>query len=154
MRDPVYRSFLRRAAEDVRAINADSDRVRLAADTPGELCDRYAGHFSGIEHLECSAADGVRVTSEPISFALFIPEDYLRSTDPNLQFRVARAYSPVLHPNIRGSLVCLGEGFFPGTPLRALVEQLHLIFSSHVFATQDALSIRACDQPKKNPWLQ
>ena len=48
----MYRSFLRRAAEDVVAINADSDRVRLAADTtPGELCDRYAGHFSGIEHL-------------------------------------------------------------------------------------------------------
>ena len=85
----------------------------------------------------------MRRSTDPISFAVRFPEDYLRSVDPDLQFRVARVHTSIQHPNIRGSLVCLGSQFYPGTPLRALIEQVYGIFASQIYATDHPFSSEA-----------
>ena len=145
MSDAVYNAFLRNAAEEADRVNADSDLVRLAPDESGGSPPRaYLGRFeSGIEYFARSAPGTVRRSTDPISFAVRFPEDYLRSVDPDLQFRVVRVYTSIQHPNLRGSLVCLGPEFYPGTPLRPLIEQVYGIFSSQVYATDHAFSAEA-----------
>ena len=171
MSDPVYRAFLRRAARDAEQINANSDVVRLSPDPAGGAApSTYAGVFAeGIAHFApprdvlsrprdisprprdatpdaTSRREGApRVSTDAIPFLIRLPHDYLRSHDPNLQFRVVRTLAPLLHPNVHGGLVCLGPLFYPGTPLLALIEQVYGIVSSQIFATQDAFSRSARD---------
>ncbi len=139
-RDPVYAAFLKTAAADAAAINAGSDTVRLAAvPGSGEPPVAYDGVLRDVEHFE-RAADGTVVpTTAPVRFRLTFEPDYLRSSDPRLQFRVARVYGPLVHPNVSGSLVCLGDSFRPGTSLRGVVDHLYRIVAGRVKATHHAL---------------
>ena len=145
MRDAVYESFLLGAREDAERIGAESDAVRLvAAPRSGSPPAVYHGLLSGAAHFVRDAA-GIRVSADPIPFTLQFPGDYLRSADPDLQFRVVFVHAPLVHPNCRGGLVCLGPGFRPGTRLRALVEQAYGILASRVFAPDHALDPEARD---------
>jgi hypothetical protein len=146
MRDFVYEAFLENAARDADRANAESDILRLVArprsDGPPSL---YVGELTDVEHFERAPARGIRDCSEPISFSIHFPPHYLRSGDPTLQFRVARAYTPLFHPNVSGRLVCLGTDFACGTRLRPLLEQVYGIFSSQIFATDHAFDPDARD---------
>ena len=134
MSDPILRAFLRTAAEDAARVNAESDAVRLVScfDRGAEPPDTWLGLIEGVEHLE-RHPDGVRTSAEPIPFGLRFPRDYCSSLDPNLQFRVAqiRTEHPFFHPNVRGSLVCLGReceaGRFGVIQVRVVrkIEHLH-----------------------------
>jgi hypothetical protein len=139
MHDPVYRAFLQTAAEDAASTNADSDIVRLVPDPrTGDPPDTYHGLLSHVEHLERSRSGAPRVTTEPISFRLHFPADYCRSLDPNLQFKVVTVPTRLFNPNVRGSFVCMGPQFSPGTRLRAVVEQFYRIASGRAIATDHA----------------
>jgi hypothetical protein len=79
-----------------------------------------------------------------VGFTIHFPPDYCRSTDPNLQFRVVRIHCPLLHPNVKGGVVCLGPHFRPGTRVRPLVQQIYGIISGRIFATDHAFDAEAC----------
>lgn len=136
MTDPVHRAFLEGAAEDAAQINRASEVVRLVplrnGPGPSEI---YTGMFRDIEHLERTQDGTVRHSSDLIPFTVRFPPDYLVSVNPDLQARVVRIHTPILHPNIRGGHVCLGTDFAPGTRLKPLITHLHLIVSSRIFAT-------------------
>lgn len=144
MRDPRLTEFLQTTAEDAAWINENSDVVQLVADPlSGDPADRYHGLFWQIEHLERSGNREIRVTREAVPFSLYFPEDYLRSSDRLLLFRVVTVHKPVFHPNQSGSRVQMGQRFQPGTPLHSLLHQLYSIVSGLVFATEDAFDAAA-----------
>jgi hypothetical protein len=138
--DPVHRAFLSRATVDVSAINEASDVVELVpVEGSGVPPRSYEGIFRNIEHFERLSNGEIAATATPVRFGLTFEDDYLRSTDPKLQFRVARVHTPLIHPNVSGGLVCLGEGFQPGTSLRGLVDHLYRIVAGRARATDHAL---------------
>jgi len=138
MNDQVLRSFLEAMHQEARTCVADSDILQLearpAVDGPPAV---YDGCFTGVEHFERTPDGTARVAAGPVPFSLLFPDDYLRSTDLRLQFRVARVGIPLFHPNTHGNALCLGKHFRPGTRLRALVEQIYLIASGRVAGTGD-----------------
>ncbi len=144
MTDPIYRAFLETVKEDAAKINAESDILRLVASRDGGgPPSKYQGIFTDVQYLVRSGDGTIRHSLDPILFGLNFPADYLRSIDPDLQFRVAGVYVPLYHPNIRKGLVCLGPGFACGTRLRPLVEQIYAIFSARVHATDHAFDSEA-----------
>ena len=146
MEHPVVENFLKVAAEERDWAIAESDILHLVGEERSEGSPRlYFGTFRGIEHFERGPGGSVRTSDEPIGFSIYFPPDYLRNTDPDLQFRVARVESlpPLYHPNLRRSLICLGTGFTCGTRLRGLLQQLYGIFSYQIVATESPFNIEA-----------
>ncbi len=138
--DPVLRAFLARATVDVSTINAASDVVELVPVAGSGVPPKaYEGIFRNIEHIERLPNGEIAITATPVRFGLTFDDDYLRSTDPKLQFRVARVHAALIHPNVSGGLVCLGDGFQPGTSLRGLVDHLYRIVAGRARATDHAL---------------
>ncbi len=144
MNDPILRSFLEVFFADAGTCASDSDTLVLLAhpcvDGPPTV---YDGTFTEVEHLERTTTGTVRVSADPVPFVVTLPADYLRSTDPRLQFRIARVESPLFHPNCAGGVLCLGKHFRPGTRLRPLLEQLHGIVGGRVRGTADPLDAEA-----------
>jgi hypothetical protein len=149
MQDEIFRGFLESMERLARQLVAESGILSLVpAPGAGRPPDTWLGLLRGVEHLERDASGGVRRSSEPIPFQVHFPGDYLRSVDPSLQLRVVRvgageAGGTCWHPNIRDGCVCLGARLAPGSTLRALVTQLHLICSGQVFSTLDPLDPEA-----------
>jgi hypothetical protein len=145
MIDPIFTAFAETAAEDVVALNAASDIVRLEPrpDT-GNPPHTYDGWLADVEHLERAPDGTVHVSSATVPFTLHFPDDYCRSVDRDLQFRVIRVHTALVHPNVRGGVVCLGPHFRPGTRPRALVQQLYGICAGKIFATHHAFDADAC----------
>jgi len=142
--DPIRADFLEAMVGEARAVNQASDVARLGP-RPGTGAPPaiYDGTFDGVEHFEQLADGTVAVSATPVRFSISFPTSYLRSGDPRLQFQVAQLLTPILHPNVSRSVVCLGPHFAPGTGLRALVQQLYGIVSGHVFATDHAFDATA-----------
>jgi hypothetical protein len=145
MSDPVIEGWRERAAGTVAEINAATDRHALAPDPfSGAWPSVYQVLFEPLPHFLREPAGGARLVTLPLAASLRIPDDYLRSCDGSLQFRVASVEPRLLHPNCKAGVVCLGPRFAPGTLLRALVEQLYDIVSSRVFATDHGFDADAC----------
>lgn len=140
MMDLPVELFLGTAAADAARLNEGSDVVSLvprpAGTTPPRL---YDGIFRDVEHLVRSADGTVHASTSLVAFTIEFPLDYLKSTDKTLQFRVARIHSPLLHPNCRAGILCLGRDFRPGTRLRGVVHEVYAIVCGRNFAAQDAL---------------
>lgn len=145
MIDPVRDGFLETTAEDAAAINAASDILRLLPQPSfAGAAHTYDGWLKNVEHLERAADRTVFVSSAEVGFTLDFPDDYCRSIDANLQFRVARVHFPLVHPNCRGGILCLGPHFRPGTRLRPLAERIYGIISGRLFATHHAFDADGC----------
>jgi hypothetical protein len=89
----------------------------------------------------------VDVATGPVFAALHFPADYLRSTDPRLYLKVVSVLTEDLtHPNVFGTVVCLGSGFAPGTPISALLWELYeiLTYQNVTLDESNALSPEAC----------
>jgi hypothetical protein len=138
--------FRRAAAEDAVEIQRSGDGLRLVAHPRVEgFPSRYHGLFFEVEHF-VKAADGtVAVVDDPMPFSISFPDDYLRSGDPTLLFRVAQLHGPLFHPNFSPNtpILCLGIQFRPGTRLRSVVHQLYQIVRCENFATDSALNVEA-----------
>jgi len=140
MNDFVFNSFLETAAADAAELNRESDILALVPRSAGSTPPRlYDGILRDVEHLERVADGTVAVSTSLVGFTIEFPPDYCRSTDPRLQFRVARVHSPLLHPNCKGGILCLGSDFRPGTRLRGLVQEVYEVVCGRNFAAQDAL---------------
>jgi hypothetical protein len=134
--DAVIQGFRESAVASVNAINRATDRLKIVADPfSGSPPTIYHVLLEPLEHFERDPVAGVRVVTRAIAAALRIPDDYLRSSDGSLQFRVASTEPRVFHPNCKAGCVCLGPRFAPGTTLRSLVAQLYDLLSSRVFAS-------------------
>ncbi|MFQ5667694.1 MAG: hypothetical protein ACE5I7_14875 [Candidatus Binatia bacterium] len=145
MSDPVYDAFLETAAEDVLAVNAASDILQLTPDpAAGRLPHTYNGWLQEVEHLDRAGDGTAYVSAATVGFTIHFPAEYCRSTGADLQFRVVRLHFPLLHPNTKGGMVCLGPHFRPGTRLRPLVHQIYGIISGRIFATDHAFDAEAC----------
>jgi hypothetical protein len=143
--DPVIEGFRETAAAAVPEINAATDRLRISADPlSGAPPCVYHLLFDAVTHFERAPAGGARIVTGPVAATLRIPDDYLRSGDGSLQFRVASVEPRIVHPNCRAGVVCLGPRFAPGTKLRPLVEQLYDILASRVFASDHGFDAEAC----------
>jgi hypothetical protein len=139
MTDRVLNSFLGTAAADAAELNRGSDVLSLVPRSAGSTPPRlYDGIFRDVEHLERSADGTVHASTSLVAFTIEFPLDYLKSTDPTLQFRVARVHSPLLHPNCRAGILCLGRDFRPGTRLRGVVHEVYAIVCGRNFAAQSA----------------
>ncbi len=138
MKDPVLDEFLALTSEDAKAIATQSDCLQLRADpadpATGNPPRSYRGLLKGCEHYVRDSDGAFVVTRRPIPFEIHFPDDYLRSLDPELQFRVASTSRHIVHPNILGGIVCLGGRFRPGTRLRSLVEHFYGIATGRVVA--------------------
>lgn len=146
MPDPVFDAFLETVTEDVAEVNRASDILQLVArPTPGAWPRTYHGVLRGVEHLARAADGTVCVSAAEVPFTLDFPDDYCRSIDPNLQFRIARVHVALVHPNSRGGLLCLGPHFRPGTRVRPLVQQIYGIICGRVIATHHAFDPEARD---------
>lgn len=145
LEDPIRAAFLETVAAEATTVNEASDVVTVAPrPASGMPPSIYDGVFRDVEHFERSQDGSVVLSAGPVQFSLSFVSDYLRSADPGLQFRVARVWSPLVHPNASAAgLVCLGGGFRPGTGLRALVDHLYLMISGRVFATDHAFDADA-----------
>lgn len=145
MTDPeVLRGWLEEAGQDAARVNADSDSLRLVADAcSGDPPHGYHGLLKNVEHFEHDGSGAFRRVRGAIAFTIEFPTDYLRSTDPGLQFRVVRVDRAFAHPNVKAGICCLGPRFHAGTRLRSLVEQVYRILTSRTFATDHAADVDA-----------
>ena len=140
MTDSVFNAFLESAAADAAALNRGSDVLALLPRSAGSPPPRlYDGILRDVEHLERVADGTVQVSASLVGFTIEFPPDYCRSTDVRLQYRVARVHAPLLHPNCKGGILCLGSDFRPGTRLRGVMQEVYAIVCGRNFAAQDAL---------------
>ncbi len=149
MCDLIYEAFLENTVSDAKSIEAASDTVTLEPLGPPFVSHNgfpraYGGTFRGIEHLVRREDGTIMASDDPIGFVINFVADYCRSVDRQLQFRVAAIRSPLIHPNCKGGILCLGEHFRPGTRLRPLVEQLYRIVSGRIFASDNGFDAEAC----------
>ena len=136
-RDPVLAAFIESCDEEVPCINRESAVVQIARQRAGDPPYRFKGVLEGVEHFERAADGTFPKVRHPIPFEVEIEEDYCRSTDKYLPFRVVRTASAIVHPNIASGVCCLGNKFRPATPLPAVIEQFYQIASGRIAATDD-----------------
>jgi hypothetical protein len=142
--DRVYQGFLESAFADVSRIHADSEVVRIVpAPDSGSPPRIYHGILRDVEHFERCPDGTFRVSDSTVSFRVEFPADYCRSVDFNLQLRVVRCEPRVVHPNIRGGIVCLGNAFRPSTRMRGVIQHFYQILSSRVAAPDNAFDVEA-----------
>jgi len=143
--DPIYASCLEAFRSDVAAL-PKSRALRIAADPgSGDPPRRYQLLFSGIEHFRREGGRCV-VSVRPLLFQIDLPGDYCRCVDGSLPFRVLRALTPFVHPNLSGGgTICLGARFRPATRARPLLHQAYQIATSRSFATESPIDPRARD---------
>jgi len=146
MKDHVLQGFLESAAMDAHRICQESDCVRLGPDpASGDPPRTYQGLLKGAQHYVRDPEGAFVVTRRPIPFRVHFPDDYLRSLDDNLQFRVLGTSRELVHPNVSGGVVCLGGRFRPGTRLRSVVEQFYGIATSRVAAIDHPFDLQAAE---------
>lgn len=143
MSDDVMQVFRHRVmSTELQEVRAESDILRLSPDsTTGSPPRALLGLFRGLQYLEPSPDGAVHEVERPLPFSLQLPDDYCNCNDGSLQMRVARILTPIAHPNVGpGGIVCLGPRFRPATRLAPLLEHLHRICSSNVFASESPLN--------------
>jgi hypothetical protein len=142
---PVLEAFLTSVARDAERAASESDVLRIVADrSSGTPPSEYRALLLSVEHFERDRDGSVRLTDASVPFSISFPRDYLSSADPTLPYRVVRVYSPLVHPNHRGGVICLG-GMKPGTRLRTLIETVHGVVQGRIFATDDPFDRDAAD---------
>jgi hypothetical protein len=151
----VFQAFLHNMFAEARALAEKSDVLRLTPLPPFPPCG-YICEFD-VAHL-CRQAEGVvTIQPGPVVAAVLFPEDYLHSTDPRLYLKVASVLEPrnLVHPNIRGGVVCLGSAFMPGTPITALLWELYDIVSGQnvTLDERNAMNPEACRLLRAQPEL-
>lgn len=153
--NPVFEAFLRNTFDEATALAEKSDVLRIAPIPPfppsGYLCE------FDVSYLRKRADGVVELKTAPAVAGLLFPEDYLHSTDPRLYLRVAQVVEPwdIVHPNVRGGVVCLGSAFAPGTPITALLWELYEIVSYQNLTLDEgnALNPEACRLLRGRPEL-
>ena len=150
--DFVLNGFLTYCNKKMHEIAAQSDVFHLI-DEAGSPPMRYLCELQGIEHMVKDESGIVHRSVEPLLLEIRIPADYLRSTDPNLGMRVVGIGSPIMHPNIRIPVICLGNTFKPGTYVHEILRMAYEIVTYRVVTTDEdnAFDPVACRYLRDNP---
>jgi hypothetical protein len=140
MQDRILETFLGRQFEEGMALSSESDLLDLVPVGPHPP-QRYVACFrcTGL----CRHPSGEIVEMNYAEVGIFLPDDYLRRTDP-YQILAWLGPSNVWHPNVsdKTPIICLGR-LGPGTRLVDILYQLFEIISFKNFATGDALNLDA-----------
>ncbi|MDA1077395.1 MAG: hypothetical protein O3A63_22010 [Proteobacteria bacterium] len=90
--------------------------------------------------------DEIIVSDEPCTFAIHMPEDYLRRPNPN-PGRILSLIEPRMcaHPNMQWPFICAGS-IAPGTDAVDLILRVHDLLTYNQFTPRedDALNQQAC----------
>jgi hypothetical protein len=145
MVDAVFYSFLENTYTEATALVQKSDVLKLFPIPPLPPA-AYLCEFT-LSYLRRLPSGVVEVASGPILAGVRFPEDYLRSTDHHLYLKVASILTfDFTHPNVNGSMVCLGSQFAGGSPITALLFELYDIVSYQNVTLDEgnALNPEAC----------
>lgn len=143
--DTVYRRFLENSHAAGVQLAAESDVLDLFPVWPYPP-RKFLFEFH-LPYLRCNLEGTVEVAPGPIIGVINFPETYLRSVDTNLPFKIVSVKTRDLtHPNIRGTVVCLGRNFRPGTPIQALLWNLWdiLTYQNCSLDERNAMNSSAC----------
>jgi hypothetical protein len=151
MGDRVFLAFLNNTLIQALSLVEESDVLRVLPLPPPHPLppmppSRYLCEFQ-VPYLRRLPSGVVDVAAGPVRAGLSFPENYLYAADPHLYLKVASMLTQELvHPNVRGSVICLGSAFAPGTPFRVLVWELYDILAYHnvTMDERNALNGEAC----------
>lgn len=153
--DAIFLRFLEASYEEATKLAAESDVLRLVP-MPPHPPSAYVCDFL-VPHLRRTDAGTVEISRDPVLAGIRFPEDYLRSADPHLSLKVASLLDPpsLVHPNVKGGIVCLGSAFGPGTRISLLLGELYDIFSYRNYSLVEAGSLNpeACRLLRAHPQL-
>jgi len=152
----VYETFLRSSFLDAMEM-AEQSGGRLQVFPQPPLPPSRYGVAVNVAFLRTLPSGTVEVvTDEPVLIGLCFPEWYLRSSDRHVALSVVSVLTPrVLHPNVSGSRICMGESLMPGTPLRFLLHELYDIigYRNVGLDERNALTPEACRVLRARPDL-
>jgi hypothetical protein len=152
----VYDAFLQSGFVDAMELAEHSEGRLQIFPQPPLPPSRYGVAFN-VPFLRQSPSGTVEVvTGEPVLIGLSFPEWYLRSSDRHLVLSIVSVLTPrVLHPNVLGSLVCLGDRLRPGTSLRILLYELYEVIGYRNLGLDErnALAPDACRLLRGHPDL-
>jgi len=150
--DTVYRQFLKHSHKAAVDVAKESDVLDIYPVWP--YPPRQFLYEFHLPYLRCGVEGTVEVASGPIIGVLNFPESYLRSTDAYLSLKVVSMKTlDLLHPNVRGSVVCLGTAFRPGTSIEALLWSLWeiLTYQNATLDERNAMNAEACKLLRGSP---
>lgn len=142
MPDVIFQRFLGNAVAEAEELASRSDVLRVLTDprAPATFFCEFA-----VPYLQRLPGGVVAVHPGPVHAAVHFPADYLRSTDPHLYLHVAAVATPnIVHPNVRGSGICLGSAFRAGTRLAIILRELYEIFTYSNYSLVNSLNPEAC----------
>lgn len=145
MGDRVFLAFLHNTLIQALALVEESDILRILP-LPPLPPSRYLCEFQ-VPYLRRLPSGVVDVAPGPVRAGLSFPENYLYAADPHLYLKVASMLTQdFVHPNVRGSVICLGSAFAPGTPFRVLAWELYdiLAYRNVTMDERNALNGEAC----------
>ncbi len=153
--DAIFNRFLENAFTEAMELSQKSAVLRVRPLPPhppsSYLCEYH------VHHLRRTHSGVVEVVKEPVILGVHFPEDYLRSTDPQLYLKVASLLSPLsfVHPNVWGGSVCLGSRFAPGTGIGVLLRELYEIvcYRNLNLVESNAMNAEACRLLRAHPHL-
>jgi len=143
--DVIFHRFLENMLAEAKEVAQSSDVVRLRP-MPADPPVTYLCEFR-VPHLWRRPSGLVELSHQPVLGTIHFPEDYLRSTDSHLYMKVASVLTPnFVHPNVYGSVVCLGSAFAPGTRLSWLLREFYEIvsYSNYSLDERNSLNPEAC----------
>ena len=151
--DRVFSAFLRNSHQEVMELTRKSDILSmtpLGAAPPSEYRIQFALPYLSWE------SSGAVLMPGPVNVGIGFPNHYLRSTDPDLQYKVASVLTPrFLHPNVHRGAICLGAAFAPGTSISELLWEMFGIvsYSNICLDERNALDPAACRLLRERPEL-
>lgn len=152
MADRIMEGFLSRQYEAGMQLAEESDLLDLIPLGPPPP-DRYLAHFTctGLTR----SRSGEILEANDFAVEICFPEDYLRSRDRNLPYRVLSWVMPrsIWHPNISDELplICVGR-LTPGADLVTIIYQIYEIitYNKVTMVEADALNKEACAWARRN----
>ncbi len=154
MSDQVFLAFLHNTLIQALALAEVSEILHIFP-LPPLPPSRYLCVFQ-LPYLRRLPSGVVDVAAGPVQAGVSFPEDYLYAADPHLYLKVASMLTQdFVHPNVRGSAICLGAAFAPGTPIRALIWELYdiLAYRNVTLDERNALNPEACRLLRAHPNL-
>jgi hypothetical protein len=154
MSDRVYLAFLQNTLVQTLALAEESDVLRVLP-LPPLPPSRYLCEFQ-LPYLRRLPSGVVEVAPGPVQAGVSFPGNYLSAADPHLPLKVAAMLTQdFVHPNVHGSVICLGSAFAPGTPFRVLVWELYdiLAYRNVTLDERNALNPEACRLLRAHPNL-
>lgn len=146
MTDSVFNNFLRKQHEKAMELAAASAILRLAVEdaTPPR---RYIARFTCRSVIKTQGSEPREVESQ-FDFGIRLPDDYLRSPEPNHVVTVFRPWS-IFHPNVAGPFICLGR-LTAGTSVDDVLYQIYEIITYQEWNANDALNRDAAEWARAN----